>query len=209
MTIHIAVLVSGRGSNLESILKAIKSGFIRDALVKVVISNKPNVRALKIAEEYGIMHKVIEHTKNFNGKEIEYDQKIIKILEDNEVNPNEGLVLLSGYDRILGLHICRTFEGRIMNIHPALLPSFKGLDGQSQALEYGVKVSGATVHFVVAELDSGPIIIQESVPVFDNDTVESLSNRILEKEHLIYPKAVKLFVEGKLRLEGRRVKVHN
>lgn len=137
----------------------------------------------------------------------DYDSKIAEILIESEVRPNEGLVLLAGYTRILSPEFVGMFRGRIMNIHPSLLPSFPGLNAQRQALEYGVKISGCTVHLVDEGVDTGPIVLQVSVPVLDDDTVDSLSERILAEEHKIYPEAVRLFVEGRLRIEGRRVRL--
>ena len=208
MTLAIGILVSNRGSNLEAILNAIDSNYIRNAEVKVVISNRDGIQALKIAEEHQVKKVVIDRQPEFNDKK-EYDKKILEVLEQNDVRKNEGLVLLAGYDMILSHQFCREFDGRIMNVHPTLLPSFKGRDGQRQALEYGVKISGASVHFVVPKIDSGPIIIQEAVPVLNNDTVKSLAARILAKEHEIYPEAVRLFAEGRIHIENERVKILN
>lgn len=209
MSISIGVLASGRGSNLEAILKNIATNRVSKADVKIIISNRAGARALKIAQEHHVTTEVVEVTSDVKESRWEYDQRLLKVLEENGVESGKGLVLLAGFDRILSPEFCEEYKGRIMNIHPALLPSFKGLEGQKQALEYGVKVSGATVHFVDSGLDSGPIILQETVPVLDNDTVESLSARILEKEHAIYSEAIKLFSEGKLELEGRRVRILN
>ena len=203
------MLASGRGSNLEAILKNIATNRVSKADVKIIISNRAGARALKIAQEHHVTTEVVEVTSDVKESRWEYDQRLLKVLEENGVESGKGLVLLAGFDRILSPEFCEEYKGRIMNIHPALLPSFKGLEGQKQALEYGVKVSGATVHFVDSGLDSGPIILQETVPVLDNDTVESLSARILEKEHAIYSEAIKLFSEGKLELEGRRVRILN
>jgi phosphoribosylglycinamide formyltransferase-1 len=136
-----------------------------------------------------------------------YDQKLAEILRDHGVQPGKGLVLLAGFMRILSRAFVEKYNGRIMNIHPALLPSFPGVRAQQQALTHGVKVSGCTVHFVVPEVDAGPIIVQKAVPVKDDDDEDSLSSRILRQEHRLYPLAVKLLVEGRLRTEGRRVKI--
>jgi phosphoribosylglycinamide formyltransferase 1 len=135
----------------------------------------------------------------------EYDKKTIATLEAHSVDPKEGLIVLAGYFRILSPHFVQKYHNRIMNVHPALLPSFSGLDPQKRALEYGVKVAGATIHFVANEVDAGPIILQAHVPVRDDDTVETLSQRILRQEHRLYPEAIRLFTEEKLKIEGRRV----
>jgi phosphoribosylglycinamide formyltransferase 1 len=197
--LKLGVLVSGRGSNLQAIIDAIGSGTIK-ANIEVVVSNIPGVFALDRAKKSGIKTVVI------NGKEFQdrssYEKEIIKVLDDNKVE----LVCLAGYMRLLSPEFVKHFKGHIMNIHPALLPAFPGLHVQKTALEYGVKFSGCTVHFVDEGCDTGPIIIQAAVPVLDNDTEATLSARILEEEHKIYPKAIKLFSEGKLKIEGRRVK---
>jgi phosphoribosylglycinamide formyltransferase-1 len=204
VTCRIGVLVSGRGSNLEAILAAIHRGRIRGAKVAVVISNKGGVRALSVAERYGVPSEVIES----KGRERdEYDRILVEALGRRGVSPSSGLVLLAGYMRLLTPEFVSRFSGRILNIHPSLLPSFPGLEAQRQALEYGVKTSGCTVHFVVPEVDSGPIVVQRAVEVREGDTVEALSSRILRQEHLAYPLAVKLFVEGKLRVKGRSVTI--
>jgi phosphoribosylglycinamide formyltransferase-1 len=199
--LKIGVLVSGRGSNLQALIDAIASKKIGKAEIAVVISNVPGVQALERAKKSGIKAVVID------GKEHEdkssYEKQIIKTLEENQV----GLVCLAGYMKLLSPELVKHFSGRIMNIHPALLPAFPGLHVQRKALEHGVKISGCTVHFVDEGCDTGPIIIQAAVPVLDNDTEETLSARILEQEHKIYPEAVRLFSEGKLKIEGRRVRI--
>lgn len=169
----------------------------------MVISNKPGVRALEVARSYGVDSEVIAPMQGEDRAT--YDGRVLKSLRRHGVEPTTGLVLLAGYMRLLSAEFVAAFRGRILNIHPSLLPSFPGLDAQRQALEHGVKVSGCTVHFVIPELDAGPIILQEAVPVKQDDTAETLSERILQQEHVIYPRAVKLFVEGKLSIEGRRV----
>ncbi len=205
---NIGVLVSGRGSNLQAIIDAVESGYIK-AKISVVISSRKDAPALQRAKEHGIEAIFIDPQDFWKDREhreekrIEYDKKIIAELEKRNVD----LVLLAGYMLMLSPYFVNKYKNRIMNIHPALLPSFPGVNAQKQALEYGVKYTGATVHFVDAEMDHGPIILQDVVPVFDDDTVETLSNRILEKEHKIYVEAVKLFTEGKLKVEGRRVKI--
>lgn len=204
MPLRIGVLVSGRGSNLEAILKAVKKGRIRDAEVSVVISNFDGARALDIAREHGISAFVIP-SKGLSRSG--HERLVLERLKESGVLPGEGLVLLAGYMRVLSPEFVALFRGRMMNIHPALLPSFPGLEAQAQAISYGVKVSGCTVHFVVPEVDSGPIIVQKAVPVREGDTADSLAARILKEEHRLYPRAVELFAEGRLRIVDRRVQV--
>ncbi len=201
--INLAILVSGRGSNMEAIIKSVNEGKI-NANVNIVISNKPNVRALSIAKDYGINTVVIDD-ENKKGVSWEYDKKIIDVLNRYDVTNTNGLICLAGYMRILSPEFVRLYKYRIMNIHPSLLPAFPGLNAQKKALDYGVKITGCTVHFVDEGVDTGPIIVQRSVEVNDNDTVESLSDRILKEEHIAYPYAIKLFTENRLRIEGRRV----
>ena len=198
MTVKIAVLVSGRGSNLQAIIGSIEKGYIKNAAINVVISNKANAYALERARIHGISTVFLDPGEYGRA---EYDKAILDILNQYDTD----LLLLVGYFRLLGNEIIETYRNRIMNIHPSLLPAFKGLNAQKQAFEYGVKVAGCTVHFVDEGLDSGPIILQKCVPVIPGDTEETLTNRILEQEHIIYPEAVKLFTEGKLKIEGRNV----
>ncbi|MFH1710536.1 MAG: phosphoribosylglycinamide formyltransferase [bacterium] len=198
--LRIGVLVSGRGSNLQAIIDAIKTEKIK-VEIAVVISNVPGAAALERAKEHGIKAVVID-AKEHRDKS-SYEAQIIKAFDDNKV----GLVCLAGYMKLLSPELVKHFKGRIMNIHPALLPAFPGLHVQRTALEHGVKFSGCTVHFVDEGCDTGPIIMQAIVPVLDNDTEETLSARILEQEHRIYPEAIRLFSEGKLKIEGRRVKI--
>ncbi|MCS3924348.1 phosphoribosylglycinamide formyltransferase [Methanosalsum natronophilum] len=199
MIFNIAVLASGRGSNLQSIIDNIENGYIPNASVKLVVSDVNKAYALQRAKKHSI-ESLYLNPLEFKSKK-EYEKLLIENLQKRGID----LVLLAGYMRLLGNSFILQYKNKIMNIHPSLLPSFKGLDAQKQALEYGVKVSGCTVHFVDEGMDSGPIILQEAVKVCENDTVASLSERILEKEHIIYPEAVKLFVEGKLKVEGRIV----
>ena len=200
----IGVLVSGRGSNLEAILESVDSRYITKGEVRVVVSNKPGVGALEIAKKHGIPTVVLDD-KGLPKMDPEYDTKTMATLEAQGVNSTDGLVALAGYFRILGPQFVEKYKNRIMNVHPALLPSFPGLEPQKRALEHGVKVSGATVHFAAKDVDSGPIILQAPVPVRDDDTVDTLSERILRQEHRIYPEAIRLFTERKLNVEGRRV----
>jgi phosphoribosylglycinamide formyltransferase 1 len=204
--LNIGVLVSGRGSNLEAILAEIEKGTIKGSSVRVVISNDPTARALEVAARHGV--KGVPLMQEGYSRDA-YDEAIAAVLARNGVGPTDGLVLLAGYMKILSKRFVDLYQGRILNIHPSLLPAFPGLNAQRQALEYGAKVAGCTVHFVVPELDSGPIIIQRAVPVREGDDEETLSSRILRQEHRAYPSAVRLFVEGRLRLEGRVVRVEN
>lgn len=187
---------------MEAILKAIKTKKI-PINPRVVISNKPDSRGLKIAQRLGVKTEVIE-SKGFKGDRWEYDKKIVAVLEKNGVTPKNGLVCLAGFMRIISPQFIRRYKNRIMNIHPALLPAFPGLHAQKQAIKYGVKFSGCTVHFVDEGVDTGPIIVQAIVKVDNKDTEESLSKKILVKEHQMYTKAVKLFAEKKIKVSGRR-----
>jgi len=187
---------------MESILKSIKRKKI-PINAAVIISNKLDAKGLKIAEELGISTEVIE-SKNFKGNRSEYDKKIISTLIKYGVTPKNGLVCLAGFMRIISPEFVKKYKNRIINIHPALLPSFTGLDSQKQALEYGAKYSGCTVHFVDSGMDTGPIIIQAVVKIKENDTETSLSKRILKEEHKIYPEAVNLFARKKIKVSGRR-----
>ena len=194
----IGILISGRGSNMTAIAEAVQSGFISGAEVAVVISDKTSAEGLKKAKERGIETSVVEK----NGRtRAEHDALIIAELEKRNV----GLVCLAGYMRLLSPAFVRAFPNKIINIHPSLLPSFKGLDAQKQAIDYGVKVSGCTVHFVDEDLDHGAIILQKAVEVLDDDTPESLSARILEHEHALYVEALKRIIAGNFEIDGRRV----
>jgi phosphoribosylglycinamide formyltransferase-1 len=197
----LAVLASGYGSNLQAIIDAAKRGVI-DGRVVLVISDNRDAYALERAEKHQIEAHYLS-PKNFAGRE-DYDHAVIALLKERGIE----LVVLAGYMRLLSPVFIDGFSGRIINIHPSLLPSFPGLEGVAQALRYGVKVSGCTVHFVDENLDTGPIILQESVPVYDNDTEESLHQRIHTVEHRLYPQAIQLFVQGKLSLKGRRCIIH-
>jgi phosphoribosylglycinamide formyltransferase-1 len=196
----IAVLASGRGSNFEAIARAVASGVIPAALA-VLISDRAEAPALALARAHGVESVVIE-AREHPGREA-HDKAILGALEERGV----GLVCLAGYLRLLSPGFVRHFAGRLLNIHPSLLPAFPGLHAQRQALEYGVRVAGATVHFVDEGTDSGPIVLQAAVPVRGDDTEASLAARILLEEHRIYPEAVRLFAEGRIRLDGRRVHI--
>jgi phosphoribosylglycinamide formyltransferase 1 len=204
--LNLGILISGRGSNMDAILAAIKSGKIKNAKPCVVMSNKPDAAGLKIAsEKYGVPTKVVlpEGAKGWD-----YDQKVVAALQEYGVTPQSGgLVCLAGFMRIISPEFVRHFKMRILNIHPALLPAFPGLHAQRQAIDYGAKLSGCTVHFVDEGVDSGPVILQRGVPVMDGDTEDSLSARILEQEHELYPEAVRLFAEGRIKVEGRKVSI--
>jgi len=204
--IRIAVLVSGRGSNLEAILDAVDRKVITGGQVKVVISNKPGVLALEIAGKHEVPGIVVDD-RGFPKKSWEYDQKTIAALKSYGVGPRDGLILLAGYFRILSPEFVTLYETRIMNVHPALLPAYPGLEAQKQALEHGAKITGCTIHFVDKGVDTGPIILQGPVPIRDDDTLETLSARILREEHRLYPEAVRLFTEGKLMVKDRRVMI--
>ncbi len=195
---NIGILISGRGSNMLAIVKAVQSGLVPDSKVAVVISDKTSAEGLLKAEERGI--ETLTVSKNGRARE-EHDAEIIDELKKRDVE----LVCLAGYMRLLSARFVRAFPGKIINIHPSLLPAFKGLDAQRQAIDYGVKVSGCTVHFVDEALDHGAIIAQKTVEVKDNDTAESLAARILEYEHALYVEAVKRIAEGKIEIVGRRV----
>ena len=196
--LRIGVLASGRGSNLQAIIDASEQGKL-DAEVVLVISDVSDAYALERARKHGIPGFYI-NPKDFKNKK-EYEEAIVNKLREHDVR----LVVLAGYMRLVTNVLISAFEGNIINIHPALLPSFKGLHAQKQALEYGVRYSGCSVHFVTIDVDGGPVILQAVVPVFDNDTEETLSARILEKEHIIYPEAIQLIAEGRLKREGKRV----
>src|SRR5256885_9266097 len=201
--INLAILISGRGSNMKAILKSVKKNKI-PIKPSVVISNKPDAKGIKIAQKLGIRTEVIE-SHGIMGANWDYDKKIVTVLERYDVTPRNGLVCLAGFMRILSPEFIRHFKGRIMNIHPAILPSFPGLHSQKQAVDYGVKYSGCTIHFVDEGVDTGAIILQSIVKVKESDTEKSLSKKILAKEHKIYPKAVKLFAEGRIKVKGRKI----
>lgn len=205
--LNLAILISGRGSNMEAILKAIKKQKI-PINPSVVISNNPQAKGLGIAQRLGVKTEVVQ-SKGFVGTRWGYDQKIIKVLSRHGVTQKNGLICLAGFMRIMSPEFIRKYKNRVMNIHPAILPSFTGLHAQRQAVEYGVKYSGCTVHFVDEGIDTGPIIVQTVTKVKDTDTEETLSKRILAQEHKAYPQAVKLFAEGKISIFGRRTIIKN
>jgi phosphoribosylglycinamide formyltransferase-1 len=196
--VNIAVLCSGNGTNLQAIIDKVASGYI-PAKIALVVSDKADAFALKRAAKAGVETLVLDK-KDFKSRE-DFDKKVSDELKKRKV----GLVVLAGYMRLLSPQFIKEHRNRIMNIHPALLPSFKGTQGAMDALKHGVKVTGVTVHFVDEKMDNGPIISQATVEVKDSDTEESLLDRIHKEEHRIYPEAVKLFVEGRLKIEGRKV----
>ena len=194
----LAVLCSGRGTDLQSIIDAIKAGMLQ-AEISIVITDKPNVKALERAEVAGIKNICVD--RNLFATRADFEAELLKNLVGID------LVVLAGFMRILSPEFVKKFQWRMMNIHPSLLPSFPGAHAHKDALAHGVKISGCTVHFVDEGTDSGPIILQAAVEVKDDDTEETLSARILEQEHIIYPQAIQLFVEGRLKIEGRHVKI--
>lgn len=196
----IGILISGRGSNMTAIADACDAGRI-DARVGVVVSSEPDAGGLRRAAERGIPAVVVDHRASRTREE--HDGKVASVLAEQRVD----LVCLAGYMRLLTPGFVRRHAGRIMNVHPALLPSFPGLHAQRQAIDHGVRVSGVTVHFVDEGLDSGPIILQAAVPVEPDDTEETLAARILPREHELYPEAIRLFFANRLLIEGRRVRI--
>jgi len=198
--VKVAVLASGRGSNFEALSRvSLDEKF--PAAVRLLITDNGDAGAVSIADSMGIEHAVVDCGAKRGSMSPESSARMAQLCAARGV----GLVCLAGFMRIVKGELMTAYRGRMLNIHPALLPSFRGLDGQSQALEYGVRWSGCTVHLVDEGVDTGPIIIQRVVPVRDDDTVESLSERILVEEHAAYPEAVRLFAEGRLRIAGRRV----
>ncbi len=198
--VTLGVLASGRGSNFQAIINAIHEGYL-DASVGLLVTDSPDAYAIERAKQNSIPYLYIDPEK-FETQDLFY-KKIADELRERDVE----LIALAGFMRIVRKTLIKAFPMRILNIHPALLPSFKGLHGQRQAVEYGVKISGCTVHFVDEGMDTGPIIVQAAVPVFSHDTEESLSERILKYEHMIYPYAIKLYSEGRLEVKGKTVKI--
>ena len=195
---RIGVLLSGRGSNFVSLAESVAAGRIPNAEISIVISNREGAPGIEKAKALGIETRVIPS----KGLEREaYDRQVVAALREKQVD----LICLAGFMRLLSPYFIAAYPNRILNIHPALLPAFPGLESQRQALEYGAKFSGCTVHFVDEYLDAGPIVIQTPVPVLDGDTVETLSARILREEHRIYSEAIRIVLGGNYRIEGRRV----
>ena len=189
---------------MEAILKSIQRKKI-PINPAIVISNRADARGLKIAQKLGVKTEIIE-SKGFKGSRWDYDKKIITVLTKNGVTQKNGLVCLAGFMRIISPEFVKKYKNKIINIHPALLPSFSGLDAQKQAVDYGSKYSGCTVHFVDSGVDTGPIILQKIVKISDEDTEETLAKRILAQEHEAYPEAVRLFAENKIKIYGRKTK---
>lgn len=198
---NIAVLLSGRGSNFKAIYNSIETGHIKNTRITAVVSNKAEAPGLQFAKDNGLNSYFVAPTQ-YKSREA-YDTEIIDIMKSRGID----LVCLAGYMRLLSAKFVDTFKNRIINIHPSLLPAFPGLNAQKQALEYGVKISGCTVHFVDKELDHGPIILQKAVEIKENDTLNNVSERILKEEHKIYPEAVRLFVENRLTVNNRKVNI--
>jgi phosphoribosylglycinamide formyltransferase-1 len=199
-TLKIGVLASGRGSNFQAIIDSIEIGYI-PARIELLVTDNPHAASIERAERHGI-EALILRPQDFGSRD-EYFTKIASELNRRGVE----LVVLAGFMRIVGKPLLEAFPNRVMNIHPALLPSFPGLHGQKQANDYGVKISGCTVHFVDEGMDTGPVIIQAAVPVRDDDTEETLSARILGLEHKIFPEAIKIFSEGRIEINGRKVTI--
>jgi phosphoribosylglycinamide formyltransferase-1 len=195
---RIGVLLSGRGSNFEALAESVTAGRIPNAEIALVVSNREGAAGIEKAKARGIGTRVIP-SKGLQREE--HDRLVVAALQEKGVE----LVCLAGYMRLLSPLFVRAFPGKILNVHPSLLPAFPGLEAQRQALEHGVKVSGCTVHFVDENLDAGPIVIQATVPIRDDDTAETLSERILREEHRIYSEAVKIVLSGNYRIDGRRV----
>ncbi|RNJ76283.1 MAG: phosphoribosylglycinamide formyltransferase [Nitrosopumilus sp. H13] len=198
--LNLGILISGRGSNMEAILKAVRRKKI-PARPALVLSNKPDAAGLAIAEKLGVRTAVVESR---GMSRAEYDRKAMAALAECGVTPRNGLVCLAGFMRIIGPQFVKRYKNRILNMHPALLPAFPGLDAQAQALRYGAKYTGCTVHFVDAGVDTGPVIAQAAVKIMPEDTADTLSRRILRQEHRIYPMAVELFARKRIRISGKK-----
>lgn len=196
---RLAVLISGRGSNLRSILESERKGSLGKAIVSLIISDKQDAKGLKYSKEYNKKAVILE-SNSYNSRE-EYDNQLVKVLHEHDID----LIVLAGFMRILTPFFVNTFINRIVNIHPSLLPAFPGLNAQKQALNHGSKISGCTVHFASEEVDNGPIILQRAVEISNDDTEESLSQKILKHEHEILPLALKLISEGKISIKKRKI----
>ena len=196
--INLGVLASGRGSNFQAIIDEIEQGKLK-ASIRILITDRPDAYAIERAKKHNIKH-IYMNTKEFSSKDSYFEA-----IAENLFNEKVDLVILAGFMRIVGKPLIDAYPMKIMNIHPALLPSFTGLHGQKKALQYAVKITGCTVHFVDEGMDTGPVIIQSAVCAFHDDTEETLSNRILKMEHKIYPEAIRLFEQGRLEVQGRTV----
>ncbi|MFA4991271.1 MAG: phosphoribosylglycinamide formyltransferase [Candidatus Omnitrophota bacterium] len=197
---NIAVFCSGNGTNLQAIIDSRKKGLIK-AEIRLVVSDARDCYALARAKGAGIKTLVVER-KDFKSKK-EFEAEILKNLKQEDI----GLIALAGYMRILSADFIKEYEHKILNVHPALLPSFKGAHGIKDAFSYGVKITGVTVHFVTSDMDSGPIILQSAVSVLEDDTEETLEEAVHREEHKLYPRAIQLFIDGKLKIEGRKVRI--
>jgi phosphoribosylglycinamide formyltransferase 1 len=200
--LKLAILISGRGTNMKAILQSIQTSDLTGVEATVVISNDPQAKGLAIAKEFNVSTEILA---NSELKGWAYDKDLFSLLQKYNVTPTNGLVCLAGYMRILSREFVDIYKMRIINIHPSLLPSFPGLHAQKQALEYGVKVTGCTIHFVDEKVDSGFIILQQSVKVLDSDSEATLSERILREEHKLYPQAIRLIAEKRISIHGRKV----
>jgi len=200
--LKLAILISGRGSNMRAILQSIQTRNLTGVEATVVITNDPQAKGLAIAKEFNVSTETLA---NSELKGWAYDKNLFSILQKYNVTPTNGLVCLAGYMRILSHEFVDIYKMRIINIHPSLLPSFPGLHAQKQALDYGVKITGCTIHFVDEKVDSGFIILQQSVKVLDSDSEETLSERILREEHELYPQAIRLIAERRMSIQGRKV----
>lgn len=197
---NIAVFASGKGSNFSAILKAIKKGFIK-ADLSILVCDNPKARVIEKAEKAKIKILLVEKNKSISQKK--FEDSILQRLEEEKID----LIVLAGFMRLLSRDFVQVYRKRIINIHPSLLPSFKGAQGIKDAFSYGVKVTGVTVHFIDEEMDHGPIILQKAIKIEENDNLESLEEKIHKVEHTFYPLAIKLFVEDRLRIEDRKVKI--
>ena len=197
---NIAVFASGRGTNFAAIIKAIKKGTLK-ANLSLLVCDNPDAFAIKRAKRAGIKYILVER-KDFSSRD-DFEAKIIECLKENNID----LIVMAGYMRILGFKLISEYRNRILNIHPAILPSFKGAQAIKDAFDYGVKITGVTVHFVDEKMDHGPIILQQAVKIEENDSLESLESKIHKVEHKLYPKCIGLFIEGRLKIQGRKVKI--
>ena len=189
---------------MEAILKSIEEGQIRNVRPKVVVSNRSDSPGLKLAQKFGVPTYVLSKGQD---KTLSFEYELVQVLDKFDVHPKTGVICLAGFMRILSPALVQRYKMRILNIHPSLLPAFPGLHAQRQALQHGAKVSGCTIHFVDIGIDTGPILMQRPVQIFDSDSEESLSQRILELEHILYPEALRLFSEGNLKIDGRRISI--
>ncbi len=200
--INVAVLASGGGTNFQSIIDNWERGGLEEINLKLLICNKPDAYCIERAKKHKIDFRVIDHREKTRE---EFEKEMVRALEEYKID----LIVLAGFMRMLSPYFVNRYKWKILNIHPALLPAFPGTDGQGDALKYGVKVSGCTTHFVDEGEDTGPIILQKAVPVMDDDTRDTLAHRILEWEHRIYPLTIKLFAQGRLKIDGRHVRIKN